>query len=439
LVLTLSEGRVVRDGLVVFSDERGVIEAIDRWERRGKYKCDMVLGDSYSIIMPGLVNTHTHISMSILQGLGEGLTGFDWLKVIWCYEGFLKPEHIYYSALLSIATMIENGITTFSDHYFYEEEVARAVEKTGIRAMLAKVVIEYSDYAPKHSLENSVKFAEAYMGRANGRITTMIGVHSLYSCSLDTVKKAVEVSESTGIRIHMHFSESMHELEFIKRVYSISPAQLAYKIGLLHTKPLLAHAAYLSDEDLNLLAETKPSIAYAPFTIMSWGQGVARVKDLVDGGVTVSLATDGPVTDGDLDLFKQMKVALAAQSSRYGEPIAIKPLKLVEMATRDAAAALGLNGLIGQVKPGFKADLVLLKPSKSRVVGLFEDPYTAVVYGMSAGDVRSVFVDGKPLMIDRRLLGVDLDEVYARVIAYREELINSASDVCKSFKKQTTL
>jgi len=418
---------LVNNGLVVFDDSTGLIEDVRRWDERDLVKCDLVEGDEHSIVMPGLINTHTHAPMLLLQGLGADLTGFDWLRRIWCVEGLLKPEHIYLSAKASMLLMLENGITAFADHYFYEEEVAKAAEELGVRGVLAKSVIEYSEHAPKHTIEESVSFATNYNRVASDRIRTMIGVHAMYSCSTETLLKAVESSEKYGIRIHMHFSESLHELEYIKSKYGVTPTSLARRLGILETKPLLAHATYLSDEDIKTLSKNEVYVTYSPFTIMSWGQDIARVSELIEGGVTVSLATDGPVTDGDLSLFKQMKLAIAAQSSRYRMPTKLHPKEVLEMVTKKAAKSLGIADLVGVLEPGKKADIVVLKPPKTRVVGLYDDPYTTIVYNLGDESVSDVYVDGKKKISDKAPLGIDLENLREKLTDTRIELLSEAA------------
>lgn len=428
MLLTMSERYgIVNDGLVVFDDSDGVIEGVVKWGERLKYRCDVVEGGRGSIILPGFINTHTHVPMLILQGAGAGLTGFDWLKRIWWLESFLKPEHIYLSAKAAILLMAKNGITTFADHYFYEEEVARAVDETGVRGVLAKAVVDYSEHAPKHTIEDSVEFARRFNNEAGGRIKTMIGVHSMYSCSIETLEKAVQYSEETGLRIHMHFAESSHEIEYLKSRYGVTPAQLALQLGIMRTKPLLAHATYLTDGDIEYLAGHEVYVAYSPFTIMNWGQGVARVGELINRGVTVSLATDGPVTDGDLSLFKQMKVAMAAQSSRYSTPTKLSPNTVLEMATKNAAKSLGLQEQLGSLEPGLRADIIVLKPDKIKAIGLLEDPYTTVVYNLSEESISDVYVDGRKIVSNGRFTGIDQRKLYKQLLKLRKKLLDEAA------------
>ncbi len=432
LIVSMSEKYgLVKDGLLVFDDSTGLIVDVRRWDERNSIRCDLIEGNEHSVVMPGLINTHTHAPMFLLQGLGAGLTGFDWLRRIWCVEALLRPEHIYVSAKASILLMLENGITTFADHYFYEEKVAKAVEELGVRAVLAKSVIEYSEHAPKHTIEESVSFAINFNKVAGDRIRTMIGVHAMYSCSTETLLKAVEAAEKYGIRVHMHFSESLHELEYVKNKHGVTPTGLARSLGILRTKPLLAHATYLSDEDIKILSEHKVYVAYSPFTIMSWGQDIARISELIEEGITVSLATDGPVTDGDLSLFKQMKLAIAAQSSYYRTPTKLHPKEVLEMTTKKAAESLGIEDLVGVLEPGKRADIVVLKPLKIRAASLYDDPYTTIVYNLGDESVSDVYVNGKKIISNKAPLRMDVEDLHKQLASIRAELFSKATTECE--------
>ena len=406
----MEDDKVIRDGVVIIDSNSGLIVDVGEYNLVKEYKPEVVLGNKYSIVMPGLINTHTHSPMSILRGVVKGLSGFRWLERVWLIEGKLKPRDIYVGTLLSIACMIRSGTTTFADHYFYAEEIAKAVEETSVRAVIAKTVIESSASAPKHDLEDSVNFALNFNGRANGRITTMIGIHSLYSCSLETVKNAIDESIEHNIPIHIHLAESMDELRYIREKYKTTPVELANQIGLLKSKPLVAHATYVQDNEILLFAEYDVKVAYAPFTKMRGGQEIAPVVDMIKCGVSVSLATDGPLSSGDLDLFKEMKIMLAAQNHRYRIPNALTPKDVVKAATINAARNLGLNELVGSIRKGKRADVILVEPSIPKVYPIL-DVYYTIVYSLCGSDVSTVFVNGKPLMINRKLLTIDEERV----------------------------
>jgi len=362
--------------------------------------------------------------MSILRGLVSNISGFRWLKRVWKIEGMLKPSDVYMGSLMSIVCMVKSGTTTFADHYFYAEEIAKAVEEAGIRAVIAKTVIEYSEYAPKHNLKDSVSFAIRYHGKADGRILTMIGVHSIYSCSLETVKEAIEYSKVHDKPIHIHLAESRDEIKYVQGKYGTTPIKLAEKIGLLKVKPLIAHAAYVGSEEIPLLAKYQVKVAYAPFTKMKGGQEIAPVVEMLEAGVKVSLATDGPLSSGDLDMFKEMKFMLAAQNYRYSSPSALEPKEVIKAATINAAKNLGLDRRVGSIREGKVADIIVLKPDPFKVMPI-TDIYYTIVYSLCSSDVDTVFINGKPVMMHRKILTVNEKNILRNTLLAAERLRSS--------------
>ena len=421
-VVTMDEGLgVVRDGVVVVDPSRGVVVDVGPPSLIGDYGLDPVYGGPGRVVMPGLINTHTHSPMSILRGFVSGVSGLKWLRAVWGVESLLKPRHVYVGAVLSIASMIRSGTTAFADHYFYAEEVGRAVVESGVRGVLAKAVVELPEGPPKHDLRDSVAFATTWAGRGGGRVSTMIGIHSLYTCRAETVSEAVEESLSRGVPIHMHLSESRDELVVVRGRYGTTPIKLADRLGVLRVRHLLAHVAYVTDEaELDALGRWGARVAYAPFTKMRGGQVIAPVVEMVGRGASVSLATDGPLSCGDLDMFREMKFMLAAQNLRYGDPSAITPLDALRAATTVAAGNLGLEG-VGVLRGGSRADLIVVRAWSPKAVPV-TDVYYTLVYSLSGCDVETVIVDGRPLMVNGELLTIDEEAVVREAVKVSEEL-----------------
>ncbi len=419
-ILTLDpEKPFFKNGLVIF-DQNGYILDVTDLENGKKYSPEIIIGSERSIVIPGLVNTHNHIPMYLFRGIGLNLTGLEWLKKIWSMESCIKPWHIYWGALAGIAELLMTGTTLFGDMYFYEEEVARASRDAGIRASLSLGVIELFEGPPKHTIEESISFAEN-MGRGE-LVRGMIGVHALYSVTGDSVRKAAEASVEKNLRIHMHFAESMDEVRRVRDMYGSTPTEAAENLGLLKASPLLVHAVYVNDSDLELLAKRKPYISYCPSSIMAWGSGVARVLEMVERGIEVTIGTDGPLTSGWMDILLEMRIAIAVQSSKYSRPYALDPLDLLRSSILGGARALGWND-IGMLRKGYRADLVVLEPS---IPTDLDDPSSvarAIVW-LGGFSVREVFVNGRHVVSGGIVRSIDLGRVYDELLRARSDILS---------------
>jgi 5-methylthioadenosine/S-adenosylhomocysteine deaminase len=354
-VLTLDDNdRFLIDHVVLIDGKKGVIVDVVPREKASEYAPEFVYGSNRHLITPGLVNTHTHIPMYIFKNVSIRKTGLEWLKQVWSMESCLKPKHVYYGSLLALIELIENGITLYGDMYFYEEEVANASRELGVRASLSLGVIELFEGPPKHTIEESIRFARSL--KEDSLVRGMIGVHALYSVTSDSIRKAVEASKDLGLRIHMHFAESLDEVRYVREKYGKTPTELAEDLGLLTVKPLLAHAVYVDDKDLEVLSRRAPYVSYCPFTIMSWGSGIARVLEFLEKGIPVTMGTDGPMTAGTMNLLFELKVGLAAQGSKYGRPLPLDLYSVLKMSVIEGSRALGWDyrGIVN----GGVADLV---------------------------------------------------------------------------------
>jgi len=420
-VLTLDPGNpFIRDGLVVIDTEKGLIVDVTSYEKGEEHGIEEVVGSRSSVVMPGLVNTHNHAPMYLFKGTSIGLTGLAWLKEIWRLESCLKPHHIYWGSLASIYEMLLSGITLFGDMYFYEEEAVRACHEAGVRCSLSLGVIELFEGPPKHTIEESISFAERH--RRGEFVRGMIGVHALYSVSSESIREASEVSWEEKLRLHMHFAESMDEVEVVRKLYGMTPAEAAESLGVLSAEPLLAHAVYVGDRDLELLSRHRPYISYCPFTIMSWGSGIARVAEMMERGVRVTIGTDGPATAGWMNVLFEMKVALAAQGSLYSTPQRVSPWDLLRSSVVEGARALGWED-VGVLRRGFKADVVLLEPT---IPIELEDHISAshrLVYDFGLFSVKEVFVGGRRVVSGGRILSIDVERVFKGVVDARRDIV----------------
>lgn len=423
----LGNGKYIENGGVIFDSREGIILEVGRKEEvEREHRPELTYGCEKCIVMPGLVNTHTHLAMTLMRGIPGTVSGFSWLRRVWEMEKMLEPEHIYAGALLGIAHSLKSGVTTFSDHYYYAEETARASAELGARAFLARTFMDLQEGPPGHSTpESSFKFAESFRGK-NKLIHTFIGPHALYTCSDEALKEAAELSISSGIRVHIHISESRDELENIAKRKNLRPIAFAEQVKILENSPLLAHVAYANDEEIALLSRKSARVAYAPFTKMRGGQEISPVKDMMKLGVRVGLASDGPASVYSLDMFREMRFLLAGQNHKYRSPSTMDPVEAFDISTIGGAKALGIEDRIGSIERGKEADIVVLNPDPLKFWP-YRNPYQAVVYAAEPSDVDYVFVGGRLLVSEGKLVSYEESKILMQAEEALSDLLEKIS------------
>ncbi|VVB56453.1 5'-deoxyadenosine deaminase [uncultured archaeon] len=388
IVLTMS-GEPIKNGVVVV--DNGLITFVGR---DTKVKADKIIDAKGCAIMPGLVNAHTHLPMTLLRGYADGLPYREWTEKIRKAEMKLTPEYIKAGARLGILEMIKSGTTSFADMYIHMDEVAKVVEKTGIRAALGYGMIEGLNEDSETKLKNREKFVKNWNGAANGRITTMYAPHSAASCSKEFLIKVKELAKKDGARIHIHVLETEDELELMKKRYGMCSINLLNNIDMVGSNVLAAHCIWLSDDDIEILKNKEVNVVHCPTSNTALGAGLARVPEMLEIGINVALGTDGAASGGSLDMWKEMRAAMLLHKLK--NPRAMPAQKVLEMATVNGARALGIN--TGVLKAGCLADIIIVDLRKPQFIS--SNIPAALVNGASGCDVRTVIVDGKVLMED---------------------------------------
>ncbi|MGB4639147.1 MAG: amidohydrolase [Caldicoprobacterales bacterium] len=417
-ILTMDENNTqYKKGCILIEDDRiafvGHETELKKVAEKGT-KYDRVEDGKGKLALPGFVNTHTHIAMTLFRGYANDLPLMEWLsRKIWPMEDKLVEEDIYWLSLLAIAEMIRGGVTTFADMYMFMEETALAVQHSGVRGVLARGLQE-PDANSQKRLEENKRLWENWHGRADGRIQVMVGPHAIYTCDPSYLVKAMELAGELGVGIHIHLSETRQEVDNCIKELGKTPVRHLYELGLLDGHVLAAHCVHLSSDDMDILKEKDVKVAHCPSSNLKLGSGIAPVQDMIDKGITVSLGTDGAASNNNLSIMKEMALAALISKGVREEPTLIPATTALEMATVNGAKALGLDGDIGSLSPGNKADIILLD-----VNGPHYYPQvhweSHLVYSGYTSDVYSVWVNGKKLMEDRKLFTVDLDKVYSEV------------------------
>lgn len=378
----------------------------------GNFQAHRVLEYPQMLALPGFINCHTHAAMTLFRGYADDMPLMSWLQdKIWPLEEHLTPDDIYQGTILACAEMVRGGTTTFADMYFAMDQVARAVDQCGMRAVLCRGMIGFGPGA-ETALQESREFIQQWQGGAGGRITVRFGPHAPYTCAPDYLKRVAAAADELGVGIHIHLAETLSEVQEIREKYGKTPVLLMEDIGLLERPVLAAHCVHLDQQEIEILARRQVGVAHNPQSNMKLASGTAPVTSLLAAGATVGLGTDGAASNNNLDLMEEMRTAALLHKLTTGDAAALPAYQVLSMATAQGARALGLENEVGRLKAGLKADLILLDLHKPHLYPIF-DYYTHVVYAAAASDVDTVIVDGQVVMENRRLLLLDEDSVLA--------------------------
>lgn len=404
---------VVEKGLIAV--ENDVIAYVGKEADAPSIRAEETIEGHGKVAMPGLVNCHTHLPMTIFRGVAEDQELGRWLReTIWPLEAKLRPGDVYDGALLGCLEMIKSGTTCFADMYFHEDMVARAVERAGLRAVLASGIIEAGDMERgERLLREGVEFARRFHGFADGRVRVCLGPHTVYTCSPNLLIRARERASELNIGMHIHLAESKETVKSVKKKYGFTEVALLESLGFLRSDVLAAHCIYLSDEEMRLLAKRGVKVAYNPVANMKLAMGVPKIRDLVGLGVTVGIGTDGPASNNDLDMFDDVRVGALLQKVFYMDSTVLPARSVLEMATIGGARALGLEGSVGSLDVGKKADVVLVDFERPHLTPV-HDFYANLVYSARGSDMDTVVVDGKVLMEGGEVRTLDEEEVRVR-------------------------
>jgi 5-methylthioadenosine/S-adenosylhomocysteine deaminase len=364
------------------------------------------------LTMPGLINTHSHVPMVIFRGLAEDVSLEKWFnEYMWPLENNLREEDVYWGMRLGLAEMIEAGVTSVADHYFYMDQAAKAVQEAGTRAALSWAIFGNQGQA---MLERSAQFIQRWQGAAGGRITAWLGPHAPYTCDDDFLSAAVRRARDLDVGIHIHVAETMEQTQASLERRGITPIRVLEKTGVLERPTILAHAVGATPSDIQALANYPAGVAHAPKTYLKLAMGTAPLVAFRQAGVPVGLATDGAVSNNTLDVWESMRLMAMTQKQDRASPEVMTIPEVLHIATRGSARVIGLGDQIGAVEPGYLADLILLDMSGPHVQPLHSIT-ASLVYATRASDVQTVIVDGKLIMRDRQLLTLNKAEIVEQV------------------------
>ncbi|TCP67076.1 amidohydrolase [Baia soyae] len=412
VVITMEDGaQAIQNGNLAIED--GIITYVGSAltvEEQSQY--DEVVSCKGKVILPGFVNTHGHLAMTLLRGYADDLPLQQWLEnEIWPMEGKMNAEHVSAGAHLAALEMIQGGTTTFLDMYDNMDAVANVVEQTGLRARLTRGCIGFGDDALRKSkLEEAASFATRWNGAADGRITTMMAPHSPYTCGPDFIRQFVEKAAELGLPIHTHMSETKAEVELNVREYGARPVEHLDQLGFFDVPSLVAHAVHLTEEEIALLAKKNVKIAHNPGSNLKLGSGIAPISQMIAHGMRPSLATDGAASNNNLDLLEEIQLAALIHKGYLQDPLAVPAETALAMGTVYGAEALFLDKEIGTLEVGKQADFITLDLTQAHMQPR-TDVLSHIVYSATRSDVQDVYVQGRPLMKNREMLTIDAEKV----------------------------
>jgi 5-methylthioadenosine/S-adenosylhomocysteine deaminase len=366
------------------------------------------------IVMPGLVNTHTHLPMTLFRGLADDLPLMTWLNdhIFPAEANFIQPEFVYTASLLACAELLLSGTTTCCDGYFFEHDCAQAVTLSGLRAVLGQGVIDYPAPGVPDPSENTTA-ASNFIHRwqnVTPLIQPSIFCHSPYTCSEKTLRKAKDIAHSTGALFQIHAAETRFEYDLIKERHHMSPIGYLDSLNILDARTMLVHAICLDDMDIDIVARSGASISHAPESAMKLGSGIARIPEFLQANIRVGLGTDGCASNNNQDMFQEMDMAAKLHKVSTLNPQAMQSRTVLEMATIGGARAIGLDHAVGSLEPGKLADIIILDTHVPHLTPLYH-PESHIVYAANGSDVRDVMVNGKWQLKNRRLVSLNLGEI----------------------------
>lgn len=391
-------------------------------EIREDIEVERVIDGKNKIAMPGLINSHTHIGMSLLRNFADDLPLHDWLtKKIWPIEAKLTAKDVYWGSLLSMVEMIQSGTTAFCDMYFFMNQVGDGLEEAGIRGVLTRGLIE--DEESQAKLDETRQLFKEYHDKGNGRIKVMVAPHSPYTCSPDFIKESFKLAKELNTGIHIHLSETKKEVEDSFNLHGKSPIRHVYDLGLLDIHTIAAHCVHADSDDINIMKEKNVIPVNNPGSNLKLASGFAPVAEMLKKGIPVALGTDGSSSNNNLNMFEEVNLAAIVNKAVNLDAVSVPAMEALRMGTINGAKALDWEKEIGSIEVGKKADLILIDTDKPHLYP-HHNIISSLAYGAQASDVDTVIVDGKIIMEKREIKTLDVEKIKFMAEKHAQDLIN---------------
>ncbi len=432
IVLTMDKAfhRYERGAVAVRGDS--IVGVGDADEVRAAFEASEVVDCSGCAILPGLVNCHTHLPMTLLRGLADDLRLDVWLYgyMLPVERHFVSPEFVAVGAQLACAELLRSGVTCVNDMYYFEDTIAQTLADVGLRALCSQTIMQFPT-PDAGSADESLEMAEQFIQKWKGHplILPVIAPHAPYTCSGPLMRACAEIAIRHDVPLHIHISETFAEVEECRRTNGMPVVNWVKKNGVLEAKVIAAHCVAIDAGEMRTLRNAGATVAHNPSANLKLASGIANVQKMLDTGLKVGIGTDGPASNNDLDHFEEMRLAALLAKGSMRDPVAVPARTALLMATRMGAEALHIGNLTGSLEVGKRADVIVLEldrlhttPQYSRIAQDDGAIYTQIVYSSKSTDVRDVFVNGRCLMRQRHLLTLDKERVKREANAFAEKV-----------------
>jgi len=411
------------DSLILIN--RGNIEFIgEKKDFAGSWKARKTINAKGKLILPAFINGHTHLSLSLYRGLGTELHLHDWLnKVIWPLETeFCNPDNVYLGSCLSLIEMIKSGTGTLADMDFFSVYVAKAIDESGLRGFLGEALFSGrtpSIHDPLDGFDVVRSIHDQF--RDHNLIHTYLALHAPFSCSEDLYRHGNELAQELGVKVCSHVAETLYEFDLIKERYGKTPVGWLESAGVLNSDFIAVHAVHLTEEDIEILARRDVGIIHNPHSNMMLGSGICPVTSLLEKGIRVGIGTDSASSNNSLSILTELQTASKLQKLRTLDPSILPARKVVGMATSANADILGLGQTTGQLRMGFSADLILIDSEAVNMLPVY-DLYPQLVYSAENTNIRSLVVNGRVIMEDRKILTLDEELIIKEITKWTQSV-----------------
>jgi 5-methylthioadenosine/S-adenosylhomocysteine deaminase len=389
-----------------------------------RYTSSQIIPGEGKVVLPGLINTHTHAAMVYFRGIADDLPLTEWLnKHIWPAENkWLSPAFISDAVGLACLEMLKGGVTTYNDMYFFEDAAAETCKRMGMRAVLGSGILDFPSVSAKtmdEYLDNAEEFVQKW--KDDELITACIAPHALYTCGTETLKKSKARAEKLCVPVHIHLSETEWEVGEIKSRYNRRPVEYLAEIGFLDETVSAAHCIWLDNHEIELLAKHRVGVSHCIESNLKLASGFALVAEMISAGVKVSFGTDGAASNNDLNILSEMSTAAKIHKALAKNPTVLDARTVVLMATRWGAEVLGLGSKVGSLEKGKMADIISINLKKPHLTPLY-NVYSHIVYTAMASDVDMVMVNGRMVVNNGEFIGADEEEILHTAQQWQEKI-----------------